>query len=654
MTLLPDDEMVPLRRRLRQRLKVWESTFGRNSWVARLVRKGVTLPFTMTPTPYRCFREVTDVAQREVISTEVSEMVRRGVIRRARPRAREIVSRIFCVAKKGTNKLQPCLDLRPLNRFLDPPRFRLEGLPVLRQLVQHQDFCCSIDLSSAYWHVPLARGVKRWFRFAWEGRTYEFDVLPFGVSIAPWVFWKILRPWAASLRAKGVRLTVYLDDILIMGRSPEECARHTQMVADSLQALGFCLNVGKSVLDPTQRIKFLGVEVDTVEMTFSLPDEKIRTIARSCRRLANYAEAGRSQSLRSLSRTLGQITAAGEALLAHRRRSVELERARAQALRKGVRWDEPCPLSAGAVSELRWWSANLRRCPGRPIRLPTPSIVLTTDASAMGWGCIVTSCSFDSSLVGRSFGGRLPDDLTQRVSNETELYAIEQSVRTMARMTSLRGRHVRIRTDNTAAMFYVNRGGGRSLALSKRARPLWDTCARRGVALSAEHLPGEDNLGADAISRRKYSPADWRLKTRTFRALMKKFRYAPTIDAFAEPANTQLRRFASRYPVPGSLGLGGLELDYAKERAFCFPPPRLVGQLLTTLTTQRAKALLVVPSTRGAHWWPLLEQGAVRKYVFKARYGLDRRFGKISYKNLRLMAILYCGDWSKRDDTRNR
>lgn len=570
-------------------------------------------------------------------------MLSKGVIHLARPRARAIVSHIFCVAKRGTDKLRPCLDLRPLNQFLVPPKFRLEGLPVLRELVQQGDYCCSVDLSNAYWHIPLSGKVKRWFRFEWEGRTFEFDVLPFGVSVAPWIFWKVLRPWAASLRSRGVRLTVYLDDILIMASSEEECVRHTRMVTDSLMALGFCLNQRKSVLVPSTKARFLGFDLDTESMTFSLPREKVARIARACRQLANFAQDGRYRSLRSLSRLLGQITAAGDALLAHRRRSVALEKARAAALRSQLQWDQPCPLTCDAIRELRWWAANLGRCPGRPVRLPPPSVVITTDASAMGWGGFVSACSFDPSLVGRSFGGRLPDWLAVKVSNETELYAIQQSVRTLARVVSLRGRHVRVRTDNTAAMYYVNKGGGRSLALSRGARPLWDTCARRGISLSAEHLPGEENERADSISRRVFTPADWRLDKSSFRGITAEFRYEPTIDAFAEPSNALMRRFASRYPVPGSVGVGGLELDFTKERAFCFPPPRLVGKLLSVLQEQRAAAMVVVPHNPGAYWWPLLQHGLVRATTMPARGFLRKQSGTGWFNNLRMTVALFCG-----------
>ena len=170
---------------LKRRAREWAACFGASSWVTNLVQWGVTLPLKVKPTPYRAVQRSLDPRHQEAISLEVERMIRLGAVKPTRPRSDAIVSSIFCVSKKGTSKLWPCLDLRPLNRFLEPPRFRLEGLPVVRELITKGDWTCSIDLSNAYWHVPLSCRVKRWFHFCWLGKTYQFDVLPFGVSIAP-------------------------------------------------------------------------------------------------------------------------------------------------------------------------------------------------------------------------------------------------------------------------------------------------------------------------------------------------------------------------------------------------------------------------------------------------------------------------------------
>ena len=69
-----------------------------------------------------------------------------------------------------------------------------------------------------------------------------------------------------------IRIIVYLNDFLILGKTLEETILSRDTVIYLLQNLGFLINLKKSVLHPTpQRIKFLGMITDSVEMTMSLP-----------------------------------------------------------------------------------------------------------------------------------------------------------------------------------------------------------------------------------------------------------------------------------------------------------------------------------------------------------------------------------------------
>lgn len=556
-------------------------------------------------------------------------MLREGAISHASPRPDAVESLLFCVPKRGGG-WRPCLNLKPLNQFVVAPKFTLRGIGELRQVLQPGDHMVSLDLRNAYWHVPLRTADRRLFQFRFEGARYEFKVLPFGVSVAPYVFDRLLRPVMAWLRRAGVRLCIYLDDILVLGPTAEECSRAGQLVAELLHDLGFRLHHDKSELVPSTRRKFLGFEIDSEAMTLHLPHDKVRRIARECRRLANLATfRSEPPSVRTLARLLGQITAASTAVSVHRFRSGALERDRAAALRDHGRWEGPCPLRPAAIKELRWWGANLHRVHGRPVRLPSPDVVVQTDASALGWGAVVVDSPTLPQLRGRTLRGRLPRGLRDAVSNETELYGVGAALHALSRLAPLTGRHVRIQTDSTAALYYVNKGAGRSQPLSQLALPIWRRALRSQMLVSAEHLPGLDNSVADALSRRAPSSDDWELRPRVFRDLCRRFP-TPTLDAFAEPANARMRRFAARYPLPGALPLHGLLLDYRREFAYAFPPPRLVPLLLSRLLEQRASALLVLPTCPQAPWWPLVVShmrhriqlhDAVRPY-----FGRTRRF----------------------------
>ena len=56
---------------------------------------------------------------------------------------------------------------------------------------------------------PIPQGVSK------VQTQYQFNCLPFGLSSAPWVFTKTLKPVIALLREMGVRIIVYIDDVLI-------------------------------------------------------------------------------------------------------------------------------------------------------------------------------------------------------------------------------------------------------------------------------------------------------------------------------------------------------------------------------------------------------------------------------------------------------
>lgn len=67
--------------------------------------------------------------------------------------------------------------------------------------------------------IHIAIEHRRYLRFVVGSEFYEFTWLPFGLSIAPFVFTKIMRQVATYLRKLVVMCVVYLDDWQIFGTS---------------------------------------------------------------------------------------------------------------------------------------------------------------------------------------------------------------------------------------------------------------------------------------------------------------------------------------------------------------------------------------------------------------------------------------------------
>ena len=120
---------------------------------------------------------------------------------------------LFCVPK-ASGGWGPVLDLSFLNRFLRRVKFRMETNSSIRESIRQNDWGASIDLTDAYFHIPIHPRDRKWLRFVWEGQVFQFCALPFGLSLAPWIFTKVSRELCSSLHLKGLRVQMFLDDWL--------------------------------------------------------------------------------------------------------------------------------------------------------------------------------------------------------------------------------------------------------------------------------------------------------------------------------------------------------------------------------------------------------------------------------------------------------
>ena len=98
----------------------------------------------------------------------------------------------------------------------------MEGIQTVKGLMQLKDWLVKLDLKDAYLSVRVDPEYRRWLRFQWQDQIYQFDTLLFGLSSAPFMFTKLLKPAVAVLRQAGIRLVLYLDDMIIMAKSAHE------------------------------------------------------------------------------------------------------------------------------------------------------------------------------------------------------------------------------------------------------------------------------------------------------------------------------------------------------------------------------------------------------------------------------------------------
>jgi len=265
----------------------WE-VLTQDQWVLQTVA-GYHLELTQTPTQVRVPHQIRCSPESKSQKTsEVQELLSKGAVVETQVSPRNFVSQIFLVEKKDGGQ-RPVINLKGLNHFVKAEHFKMEGLHLLPDLLQSEEWMVKMDLKDAYLQVPIHPDYQHFLAFQWEEKTYRFQCLPFGLSAAPRVFTKLLKPVVGFLRQNGCRLIIYLDDLLMMHQDRAQLEQITQLTGQLFESLGLTVNQKKSILTPTQELEFLGFHLCSTTMRLSLPSEKLCKIQQDARRMMHQA-----------------------------------------------------------------------------------------------------------------------------------------------------------------------------------------------------------------------------------------------------------------------------------------------------------------------------------------------------------------------------
>ena len=444
-TLIPIPELqnLPEAGRLSFCLENWKRITS-DPWIWQVV-KGYPLELIATPQQDRPPRPIEFAGDlSKVILEEIHELEQKSAVQKVTPRPDQFVSQIFLVSKKDGGQ-RPVVNLKPLNQFMAKFKFKMESVRILKDLIRRNDWMISIDLKDAYLSVPIRERDRKYLRFTWGDNMYEFQCLPFGLSTAPRVFTKLLKPVMALLRQRGIRSMIFLDDILLMAGSEQSLECQSQEVLSLLRLLGFRINWIKSQLLPTHKLVYLGFTINTILMTLTLPEERLQKILKGCQSALHKNRV----SVRDLSRLIGMMSATMLAVLPAPLHYRELQKLKIRAQKMTQSFETMVLLNKESKAELGWWITMLNRWNGRPILPLAPDLVIETDASLLGWGAATDKMST---------GGLWSEQERTHHINLLELAGGALAMKTFTK--GRRNIHVLLKMDNTTAISYINRMGG--------------------------------------------------------------------------------------------------------------------------------------------------------------------------------------------------
>lgn len=206
--------------------------------------------------PYKIKPYPVPFSRRPAVQKEIDRMIQWGVIERSdSPYNNPLVTVI-----KTDGSIRLCLDARKLNTIILPTRDASPPIDDILAKFNDKCFFSSLDFSSGYWQIPLDPEVRQYTSFLYDGRSYQFCVVPFGLNISNAAFGKGLE---AALNNYSQQcpfpndIHTYVDDILLSSSSFENHIITLEWIFHKISLAGLTLKLTKCHFNK-QQIKFLG------------------------------------------------------------------------------------------------------------------------------------------------------------------------------------------------------------------------------------------------------------------------------------------------------------------------------------------------------------------------------------------------------------
>ncbi|KAJ3690328.1 hypothetical protein LUZ61_019492 [Rhynchospora tenuis] len=413
----------------------------------------------ISKTPYRMAP-----AELKELKTQLEEMLEKGFIR---PSTSPWGAPVLFVRKKdGTLRL--CIDYRDLNKVTIKNKYPLPRIDDLFDQLQGSSVYSKIDLRTGYHQLRIKPEDIEKTAFRSRYGHYEYLVMPFGLTNAPAVFMDLMNRVFRDML--DICVVVFIDDILVYSRSPEEHVTHLRMILDRLREHKLYAKFSKCDFWLNQ-ISFLGHVISKEGL--SVDPDKIRAI-QEWPVLKNITE------IRSF---LG--------LTEYYRRFVHSYAKIAKPLTQLLQKDIPFKWEEAQENSFQELKNRLISAPILVMPIMGKDYVVYTDASRLGWGCVLTQ---DEHVI--AYGSRQLKPHEQNYpTHDLELAAVVFALKLWRHY--LYGVKCKIYTDHKNLKYIFTQ---KELNLRQRR---WLELIK-DYDLDIQYYAGKANVVADALSRKAY------------------------------------------------------------------------------------------------------------------------------------------------------
>lgn len=474
--------------RLKQKLSQRTKVFSVEEWDVGLAQDVEHRIRLSDSRPFRERSRRLAPADIDDVRRHIQDLLAAGIIKESRsPYASPIV-----VARKKNGNVRMCVDYRTLNSRTVPDQYTTPRVDDALDCLTGSEWFTVLDLRSGYYQIAVAEEDKEKTAFICPLGFYQFERMPQGVSGAPATFQRLMEKVVGDMNL--LQVLVYLDDLIIFGKTLEEHEERLLKVLDRLEEAGLKVSLDKCQFCQP-RVKYVGHIVSAegiatdpakVEAVTDWPQphdiRSLRSFLGFCgyyrRFIANYS---------SIVKPLTDLTR-GYAPLRKGKPSKETPTKYFKESEPfGPRWTEAC---TKAVERIK---LCLTQAPVLAFADPDKPFILHVDASLTGLGAVLNQ-AHPEGLRPVAFASRGLSSAEKNYHiHQLEFLALKWAVVDKFH-DYLYGARFTVRTDNNPLTYVLttaklNATGHRWLA----ALATYD--------FDIEYRPGKTNTDADLLSR---------------------------------------------------------------------------------------------------------------------------------------------------------
>lgn len=594
---------VSVRGRLKSNIEFWKCIDACH-YIIDTIQDGYKIPFYSLPQQSFSHNNKSALQEDVFVQGAIMELLENGLI--SEQNTEFLVTNPLSVSVNSSGKRRLILDLREVNKHVWKQSVKYDDIRTALMYTNKNSWCFKFDITSAYHHVDIFPDHRKYLGFSWkfgvQDRYFCFNVLPFGLTSAPYIFTKLTRPLVKKWRREGKTVLMYLDDGFGCHSKYDEACKISKEVQYDLVCSGFVPKVEKSMWIPCQVIEYLGVVLDCNMGKIYIPEKRVFKIQKTIFKIEHFMNQNCRIKVRRLASLVGQIISmsvviGSVAQLMTKCLSIDIVSA--------PTWNSMILISEESKKQISFWKSSLDMLNRRDMKVkPSSNLVVYTDASDTGYGgyCVRTGKNVSHGLWEES----------ERIMSSTwrELAAVDRVLRSFVQF--LKGENIKWFTDNANVVSIVQKGSMKN-NLQDLAMNIFQICLEYKIGIEIEWIPRELNEQADYLSR-IVDFDDWGIVKTVFDDLSRE--WGPyDIDLFACDYNAKVDKFCSRYWNPFTYAVDAFTINWTGLNAWIVPPFYLIPRVLENLNECKGYGTLVVPLWESSAFWPILISEVYRSHI---------------------------------------